>query len=80
MVNFCAVVGCGNRSDRDKGVSFYRLPAETTHQGERTQELSKKRRDLFLESTGITSSQVITLDFALNTLWEVSSSISSWHK
>ena len=59
-MNFCAIVGCGNRSDQDKGVNFYRLPAEITHQGERTQELSKKRRDLLLESTGITSSQVIT--------------------
>ena len=73
MVNFCAILGCDNHSDRDKGVSFYRLPAEITHQGEKTQELSNKRRDLLLESTGITSSQVITLEFALNTLWEVSS-------
>ena len=31
MVNFCAVVGCGKRSDRDKGISFYRLPAVITH-------------------------------------------------
>ena len=48
MVNFCAIVGCGRRSGRDKGVSFYRLPAEVTHQGERTRELSKKRRDLWI--------------------------------
>ena len=26
MVNFCAVVGCSNRSDREKEISFYRLP------------------------------------------------------
>ena len=44
MVNFYAIVGSGNCFDRDKGVSFYRrLPAEITHEGERTQELSKKK-------------------------------------
>ena len=30
MVNICAIMGCSNRSARDKGVSFYRLPAEIT--------------------------------------------------
>ena len=48
MVNFCAVVGCGMCSDRDKGVSFYRLPAEISHEGEMTQELTKRRRALWL--------------------------------
>ena len=48
MVNTCAVVGCGKRSDRDKEKSFYRLPAEVSHQGEKTRELSKKRRELWL--------------------------------
>ncbi len=48
MVNFCAIVKCSSRSDRDEGISFYRLPAVISHQGERTQELSKKRRDLWL--------------------------------
>ena len=48
MVNFCAVVGCGNRSDREKSLSFYRLPSVITHQGEKTKELSETRRDLWL--------------------------------
>ena len=48
MVNFCAVVGCGNRSDREKEISFYRLPAVIFHQGEKTRELSQKRRDVWL--------------------------------
>ena len=48
MVNFCAVVGCGNRSDRDKGTHFFRLPSVITHQGEKTHDLSMKRRDLWL--------------------------------
>ena len=44
MMNFCDIVGCGKRSDRDKGVNFYRLPAEISHQWKKTQDLSKKRR------------------------------------
>ena len=48
MVNFCAVVGCSNRSDREKEISFYRLPAVIAHQGDKTRELSQKRRDLWL--------------------------------
>ena len=48
MVNFCAVVGCDNRSDREKEISFYRLPAVIFHQGDKTLELSQKRRDLWL--------------------------------
>ena len=44
MVNFCAVIGCGNRWNRDKGKSFYRLPAIITSQGVQTQTLSEKRR------------------------------------
>ena len=42
MVNFCAVVGCSNRSDREKEISFYHLPAMIFHQGEKTRELSQK--------------------------------------
>ena len=48
MVNFSAVVGCGNRSDREKGVGFLRLPTVITHQREKSHDLSKKRRDLWL--------------------------------
>ena len=47
MVNFGAVVGCGNRSDRKKK-SFYRLPAVITAQGKETEELSEKRRRSWL--------------------------------
>ena len=31
---FCTVVGCGNRSDREEKISFYRLPALIFHQSE----------------------------------------------
>ena len=48
MVNFCAVVGCSSRSNRDKEKSFYRLPAVITNQGKQTQELSERRRRSWL--------------------------------
>ena len=44
----CAIVGCPNTSKRAQGISFYRLPAVISHQGERDRELSQKRRDLWL--------------------------------
>ena len=44
MVNFCAMVGCGNRSTRKKDKSFYRLPAVVTNQGAQTEELSDERQ------------------------------------
>lgn len=42
------MVRCGNRGDRDKGKSFYRLPAIISHQGEKTLELSKRRQKEWL--------------------------------
>ena len=48
MVNFCAVMACGNRSDIEKGVRFFRLPSMITHQGEKRHKMSKKWRDLLL--------------------------------
>ena len=48
MVNFCAVVGCSSRSNRDKEKGFYRLPAVITNQGKQTQELSETRRRSWL--------------------------------
>ena len=44
----CAIVGCPNTSKRALGISFYRLPAVISHQGERAREFSQKRRDLWL--------------------------------
>ena len=44
----CAIVGCGNQSNRDKGKSFFRLPSVISHQGSQTQELSKRRQDAWL--------------------------------
>ena len=44
MVNFCAVFRCGKRGDRNKGTSFYCLPAIISYQGEQTKKLSEKRQ------------------------------------
>jgi len=42
------VIGCSNRSDRDKDVSYYRLPAVSDHQGMEDFKLRKRRRDGYL--------------------------------
>ncbi|KAL5021355.1 hypothetical protein ScPMuIL_000510 [Solemya velum] len=47
MVNFCAMMVCSNRSDRDKK-SFFRLPTIITSQGEQTKQLSEKRQQAWL--------------------------------
>ena len=44
----CVVVGCSKRSDRDKDVSFYRIPAVNSLHGKEDFELRKKRRDGYL--------------------------------
>ena len=44
----CVVLGCHNRSGRDKGVSFFRISAVITHRGPQDLELSKKRRNGFV--------------------------------
>ncbi len=43
----CLVVGCHNRSGRDKGVSFFRVPAILKHRGSQDLELSRKRCNRF---------------------------------
>ena len=48
MVNYCRVLGCHNRSDRESDRQFYRLPEIITREGEKTQELSSERRRLWL--------------------------------
>ena len=48
MVNFCGIVGCGNRADRDKGKSFYRIPGIINQQGPEAEQRSKHRREKWL--------------------------------
>ena len=49
----CVIVGCCKNSKRVQGISFYRLPAVISHQGDRAQELSQKRRGLTLGQRSI---------------------------
>ena len=44
----CAIVGCGNRSNRDKEKRFYRLPSIISHQGAQTESLSRDRQEAWL--------------------------------
>ena len=44
----CVVIGCSKRSERDKDVSFHRLPAVHDREGKEDFELRKKRRDGYL--------------------------------
>ncbi|XP_074624500.1 uncharacterized protein LOC141882444 isoform X2 [Acropora palmata] len=48
MVNFCAVYGCSNRSNRGKDRSYFRLPAIITRPNDEKQALSKARRATWL--------------------------------
>ena len=41
--NFCAVVGCGNRADRNRDISFVSLPAVATVKGEKFRKLMERR-------------------------------------
>ena len=44
----CVVVGCSKRSERDKDVSFHRIPAVSDHQGAEDFDIRKRRRDGYL--------------------------------
>ena len=48
MVNFCAVFGCSNRSNREKDKSYFRIPAIVTRSNAKKQALSIERRATWL--------------------------------
>ena len=43
-MNFCAVIGCSNRGDKDRNKSIYRLPGIIKHQGPETESLTSRRQ------------------------------------
>ena len=45
----CAIIGCSNRSGRDK-VRFFRLPAVVKHQGEQMFSVTTKQRCTWLKA------------------------------
>ncbi|XP_064618204.1 uncharacterized protein LOC135482250 isoform X2 [Liolophura sinensis] len=48
----CVIKHCTHTSGKDSGKSFYRLPSVITRQGERTEYLSRKRRNAWLGNIG----------------------------
>lgn len=48
MVNFCAVYGCSNRSNRNNDCSYYRLPAIKANVSQNTKNLMQERRSVWL--------------------------------
>ncbi|XP_067057267.1 uncharacterized protein [Acropora muricata] len=46
----CVVFGCGSRSDRDKGIGFYRIPSVATNKGEFEEELTTERREKWIKA------------------------------
>ena len=59
----CVIFGCNNRSERDKHVSYYKIPSVITHTNdERDRELSTKRRDGFLAAISREDLTVVMLE------------------
>ncbi|XP_034235759.1 uncharacterized protein LOC117642061 [Thrips palmi] len=52
MVYACAVVGCTNRNNREKNLSYYCIPKVIANQCEKTLALSQKRRAKYLANIG----------------------------
>ena len=48
MVNFCAVLGCSNRFNREKDKGYYRIPAIVSRSKPKKQALSVERRATWL--------------------------------
>jgi hypothetical protein len=48
MINFCAVYGCSNRSNRNIEYSFFRLPAVKANVGQETKTVMEERRSVWL--------------------------------
>lgn len=55
MPRFCAVYGCSNRSNREKGKSFYRVPKIVTHKGEKYRKLTEQRRKMWISNLHLQS-------------------------
>lgn len=50
MGKFCCVFDCGKHSERDKNISFHKIPAIISQQGYNSHDLSKIRRERWLAS------------------------------
>ena len=64
----CLIFGCGNRTGRDKGIAFARVPQVVTNQGEEAKNLSKLRRKLWISAISRADPRVKTTGFVLHLL------------
>uniref|UniRef100_A0A6P8HFF1 Uncharacterized protein LOC116292043 n=1 Tax=Actinia tenebrosa TaxID=6105 RepID=A0A6P8HFF1_ACTTE len=48
----CVVPGCGSRSERDKGIGYYRIPSVITNKGEFEEELTTEHRNEWIKAIG----------------------------
>ena len=46
----CAVFECGSRSDREKGLGFFRIPSVITNKGLFEKELTTERREKWINA------------------------------
>ena len=46
----CLIVGCGNRSGRNKGLDFAKVPSIIENQGNEARELSAERRSRWISA------------------------------
>ena len=55
----CVVVGCGSRTEREKEIGFYQIPAIITNKGEFGEELTRECRNQWISqiSRGDTKSK-----------------------
>lgn len=60
MPDTCSVFECSNRSNRDAGKRFFRIPKEIQHKGKKCEEISKRRRQKWLRNLSLSSAGVNT--------------------
>ncbi|XP_031568418.1 uncharacterized protein LOC116303103 [Actinia tenebrosa] len=58
MPDCCSVYGCTNRSNREKDKRYFRVPKIILHKGERSLEISKKRREKWIENLSILAKKI----------------------
>ena len=57
MTKICAVLGCRNRSNRERETHFFRVPKENKRRGEIVRRLTKKRREKWLANLSLRVTQ-----------------------
>ena len=55
MPQFCVVFGCSNRSNREKGKGYYRVPKVIANRGENLKKVTEKRRKKWIANLRLKS-------------------------